>query len=94
MKKSEDSVAVVLAERGRRHGPFGSHSRIAQRLKRVMEECPNWLNLADDQKEALQMVQHKVARILNGDPDHTDSWLDIGGYARLVADRLKKDGAE
>jgi hypothetical protein len=31
---------------------------------------------------------HKVARILNGDPDYADSWRDIIGYARLVEKRL------
>jgi hypothetical protein len=34
------------------------------------------------------MIQHKIARILNGDPNYHDSWHDIGGYSKLVADRL------
>lgn len=41
-----------------------------------------------DQMEALEMIAHKIARILNGDPDYEDSWRDIAGYATLVADRL------
>jgi|SRR5688572_53085 len=47
-----------------------------------------WQALAADQREALEMNAHKVARILNGDPDYSDSWRDIAGYATLVADRL------
>lgn len=35
------------------------------------------------------MIQHKIARILNGDPDYVDNWVDIAGYAKLVADRLQ-----
>ena len=42
-----------------------------------------------DQVEALDMIATKIARILNGNPDHVDSWIDIAGYATLVADRLK-----
>ena len=34
------------------------------------------------------MVVHKIVHILNGDPDYTDSWHDIGGYVKLVEDRL------
>ena len=44
---------------------------------------------ADDQWEALEMIVHKMARIVNGNPDNADSWLDIAGYAMLVADRLE-----
>jgi hypothetical protein len=35
------------------------------------------------------MTATKVARILCGDPLYVDSWRDIEGYARLVADRLE-----
>jgi hypothetical protein len=44
--------------------------------------------LADDQMEALEMIVHKIGRIVNGDPDYFDSWIDVAGYAQLVADRL------
>jgi hypothetical protein len=38
------------------------------------------------------MVQHKIARILNGDPEYHDSWFDIIGYTKLIADTLQKQG--
>ena len=49
-----------------------------------MTAAPKWAGLRDDQKEALEMVVHKIGRILNGDPDYQDSWTDIIGYTRLV----------
>lgn len=82
-------IASTLAERGTRYGSFEGHARITQALKLAMIESPNWLELADDQTEALQMIAHKIGRILNGDPDYDDSWVDIAGYAKLVADRLQ-----
>lgn len=54
-----------------------------------MMSQPKYPDLAPDQKEALEMLAHKIGRILNGDPDYADSWDDIAGYATLVANRLK-----
>lgn len=81
-------ISSVLAERGTRYGSFENHAKIAQALKLVMANTPKWGTLSPDQAEALEMVAHKVARILNGDPNYADSWVDIAGYATLVADRL------
>jgi hypothetical protein len=81
-------IAETLAERGTRYGSFVGHAKITQAVKRAMADSPNWSALADDQREALEMIAHKVGRILNGDPDFHDSWHDIVGYTQLVADRL------
>jgi hypothetical protein len=53
-----------------------------------MRDSPNWGDLTDDKREALEMIAHKIGRILNGDPEYKDSWHDIIGYARLVEDTL------
>ncbi len=84
-------VEAILTQRGNRYGRFIDHSGVAQRLKTVMRNHMGvrWDVMADDQKEALEMIGHKLARILNGDPDYADSWVDIAGYAKLVADRLE-----
>jgi hypothetical protein len=37
----------------------------------------------------MDMIFSKLARIINGDANHIDSWLDIAGYAKLVSDRLE-----
>jgi hypothetical protein len=84
-------IETMLAERGKRYGKFTGQSEVAQALKETMRAHPNHHDLAPDQKEALDMIQHKIGRILNGDPDYVDSWDDIVGYAKLVADRLKGD---
>jgi len=46
--------------------------------------------MAADQKEAVEMIAHKLGRIVNGDPHYDDSWVDIAGYAKLVSDRLQR----
>lgn len=81
-------VGQILEARGKRYGKFDSHARVTQNIKRAMYDSPNWRDLPDDMREALEMVAHKVGRILNGDPNYADSWVDIGGYVKLVTDRL------
>lgn len=82
------SIQTTLNQRGERYGSFESQATISQSLATVMRNTPNWGGLPPDAKEALEMIQHKVARILNGDPSYTDSWHDIAGYATLVEQRL------
>lgn len=73
----------VLAERGNRYGDFGDHALITQTLKSCMKG-PGWNKLSYAKQEALEMIAHKIGRILNGDPNYRDSWTDIAGYARLI----------
>ena len=80
------TVNSTLKERGKRYGKFEHHAAISQQLQSVMYTKVGWHNLSDDKKEALIMIQHKVARILNGDPDYKDNWHDIQGYAKLAED--------
>lgn len=87
---STTNVNEMLAGRQGTYGAFENHAKISQALKDVMFERSGWDRLKPDQREALEMVQHKIARILNGDPDYADNWIDIAGYATLVANRLEK----
>ncbi len=85
---------TVLTERGSRYGSFTGHAEVAQRLKVLIAESlqQRAKTLTVDQQEALDMICHKIARIINGDPNYSDSWVDIAGYAKLVADRLEGVG--
>ena len=84
-------VSQVLEERGSRYGKFEGHAKVTQRFKSTMwEELElRGKRLAPDQLEALEMIFHKIGRIINGDENYDDSWVDIAGYAKLVADRLQ-----
>ena len=77
-------VNATLAQREKTHGSFEVHANITQRLKRVLEDSPNWAGLPDVHKEALGMILHKIARLCCGDHMHLDSAHDIAGYARLI----------
>lgn len=85
------TIDQTLAERGERYGTFSGHAEISQRIKGTIHHFAaiRACDLDPDQTEALDMIAHKIARILNGDPNYADSWHDIAGYAQLVADRLQ-----
>jgi hypothetical protein len=53
-----------------------------------MHECPSWDKLTYAQREGLEMIQHKIARMLNGDPTYKDNLVDVIGYATLVLETM------
>lgn len=78
------TVDSTLSERGKRYGAFYAHAIITQALKDTMADSLKWPTLSPAKKEALEMIVHKIGRILNGDPSYRDSWTDIAGYALLI----------
>jgi hypothetical protein len=92
MTQANENIQDTLNERGKRYGEFRDHARITQRLKAECAAQPKWERLTHSQREALEMICHKIGRILNGDPNYDDSWRDIAGYAQLVVNELNKRG--
>jgi hypothetical protein len=90
---SLDSIDKTLADRGHKYGAFSGHARITQGLYDFILFAGAKVNnhFSPSQKEALHMICHKIGRIVNGDPNYIDSWIDIAGYAKLVADELKEN---
>jgi hypothetical protein len=86
-----DEVDETLDARAVEYGLFLEGAEVMQMLKRVVQVALNNRDkvLAHDQAEAMDMIIHKIGRIVNGNPDVVDHWLDIAGYAKLVADRLE-----
>ena len=89
--KPLEGIDATLAERGSKYGKFIDHAAVTCKLKNTLRSHAAMLgkSFSPDQAEALDMICHKLGRIVNGDPDYADSWVDIAGYAKLVADRLE-----
>lgn len=85
------SVDQILDARAADYGVFMEGAALMQGMKRLLADHASRHNktFTDDQWEALEMIVHKMARIVNGNPDKIDHWEDIAGYATLIADRLK-----
>lgn len=81
----------ILAERQTTHGDFTDNSRVMQSLKRIIWAERGWSNLSDPQREGLEMILHKIGRIISGNPNVKDHWDDIAGYAKLCSDRIMEN---
>lgn len=82
-------VAETLSERERTHGDYSSLAALSQALKTILHNTDGWERLTPEMRESFEMIVVKMCRILNGDPKHFDSWHDIEGYAKLIADQLQ-----
>ena len=101
---SDDAVDKILAERRTQHGAFAVHAAVTQKLKATLHDVHivapasdvpmrSYDRLTPVQREALEMIVHKIGRILAGDPNHRDHWDDIAGYARLAAKEIDHEKA-
>jgi DNA-binding Xre family transcriptional regulator len=82
------NIDEILAERNKTHGDYTKHAWITQALKMVIRSENKILTA--DQAETLDMICHKIGRILAGNPEVADHWDDIAGYAKLTADRIRQ----
>lgn len=90
VKTPAPTLLKILDQRRSQHGVFAEHAAVSQELKQVLYLAVNTrnINLAPDQREALEMICHKMARIVSGDPNLVDHWRDLSAYPLLVANRL------
>jgi hypothetical protein len=90
-----DRLQATLAERKTQHGDFTDHAYCSQSLKIVLRDhlaarpSRGQPDLSHEQHEALEMILHKIGRIVAGDANHLDHWHDIAGYATIAAERIK-----
>ena len=89
--QEDTNIDQTLDERAMDYGKFKDGAALMQGIKRLLADHARMHNktFADDQWEALEMIVHKIGRIVNGNPDKVDHWVDIAGYAKLIADRLQ-----
>ena len=84
------STEQLLKERQRTHGNFADHAACTQDLKHVfrmhveLREAANRPQLTRRHIESIEMILHKIGRIVAGDPYYDDHWDDIAGYAKIA----------
>ena len=86
-------INKTLTERKETHGEFNRVSRLHVELLEAFKTFSwnNWeVDYLEPQMVALDMILHKLSRIGCGNPDETDHWRDIAGYATLVVKELEK----
>lgn len=83
------SIEDILKQRESTHGAFPIKATTIQLLKNIMRGTERWRDLTFAQQESLDMIMTKVGRILHGNPNEPDHWLDIIGYTKLISDELE-----
>jgi len=80
-----DKVNEILKERSA-YGDFAENSKMVQRMKHHLREHPCYMSIGYHEIEAIEMILHKIGRIVGRDDDSAleDSVNDICGYAQLI----------
>ena len=87
--EEESDIESVLKDRQKTHGDFSDHAALCQHLKDKFRSMPGWEKLSFVQRQSLDMIADKISRILVGNPNEPDHWLDIEGYAKLARKSIK-----
>lgn len=89
--QSSGGVDATLAERQAQYGSFEDVAFVTENIMSILAKVRvNGLDdLPNTHRMALYMIASKMARIVNGDFNHLDSWHDIGGYAKLIEKLIK-----
>ena len=82
----------TLNERAKTHGSWEENSEFIQSIKLLIRRY--YPGLQYSSREALEMIVHKMGRILCGDSTEPDHWQDIAGYAMLEYNRLTREKKE
>ena len=79
----------IINERAMTHGLYKHTAAWSQSIKDMFRGSPNWQHMNDGQKEALEMIAVKIARLLNGNPQFPDHWDDLAGYGTLGSNSIE-----
>ena len=87
----QQTIEATLAERQSTYGNFEDVAFVTENIMSILAQVRvNGLNdLPHTHRMALYMIASKMARIVNGDFNHLDSWHDIGGYSKLIEKLIK-----
>ena len=96
MKNGGIEIDNVLKQREQQYGDFKNVSNI---FKGIMNQVnlnkgPLFgLSESSEQWAAVHMIAMKLSRVVSGNPNNRDNWVDIAGYANLVLKSLDKSSS-
>lgn len=103
---TDNTIKNTVTERSSNYCKYGTYHHLAnlsQSLTAVAKQHYFAVRTVEGQPapqmpgfiaESLQMINHKLARAMNGDELYIDNWKDIAGYAQLVVDILEEREAQ
>lgn len=86
----QQAVDETLSEREQTYGEFAALAAAVEGVQEIYSSLPGWGKASPAHREAAHMIIQKLARAFNGNPHYSDSWHDIGGYAKLAEKECKQ----
>jgi hypothetical protein len=77
-----------MPDRTKTHGEYKDQAEMAERLRETMRL--GYPRFPRYQSAALTLIAEKLSRIITGDSNFEDHWLDIAGYCERVLEILRK----
>lgn len=90
-KEEPPYLKEVLNQRQKTHGEFSEVSKTYSDFIKILERTGFFDKCEDYHRLAIDVIFQKLARILNGDMNFYDHWVDICGYSELVKKELDKN---
>lgn len=79
------TTIMDIPNRDQQHGGIQAVGELSQTIKHaIRQQGRNYHLLTPAEREALDMIAHKIARLLSGDSSDPDHWRDIAGYAHTI----------
>jgi len=83
----------VIEERSKIYGDFNDIAEVSQKIK-DMYYVNNAQELDSIINEGVDMVIHKLSRVICGGSRYVDNFRDIQGYCQLIIDYLENQSEE
>ena len=85
----------IIIDRESTHGPYELQADIATEIVSAMNgDYCFFCDLPNQHQHALTMIATKLSRIITGDHNHEDHWVDIQGYCERVLELLREKGGK
>ena len=84
INNSKTCAKDIISEREKTHGRFRDNARVGQMIRHAIRTGPMWDNMSNVQRECLDHMAGKIGRIVSGNHDFLDHWVDLRNYPELV----------
>lgn len=91
-QKLLNELTDIFVNRGASYSDFDDNSKVCQDICRSFGLDAD-VGIDDTTLNGVEMIRHKLSRLASNGWNHRDSWLDLAGYALLIAaaqDRAKQ----
>lgn len=82
-------INEILEQRAKTHGDFTKNSELSQMFKKFVKEFSKGKDMPYPIREGLDMILHKISRVICGNHLEPDHFRDIAGYATLITKYLE-----